>query len=245
MADLLVPLWFFLAATLYSSVGHAGASAYLATMALMGFAPETMKPTALVLNMFVATITTLQFARVGAVSWRRLLPFVVGSIPAAYMAARLPVPPHLFKVLVGLVLCASAARLLWSARQTEDAAIDAKPPRAPIAIAVGGAIGALGGGTGTGGGIFLTPLLLFMRWSAGRTAAGISAAFILVNSLAGLLGNTASIAALPARMPLFVVAVVGGGLVGSTVGTQVFGHRALRLALALVLVIAASKLFIR
>jgi uncharacterized protein len=239
----LLPVLCFFAALLYSSVGHAGASAYLASMALVGVAPETMKPTALVLNLFVASITTIQFARIGAVRWRTLLPLAAGSVPAAFLAAKLPVAPTAFQVLVALALLGAALRLLWQARLAARAEQN-KPPHDATALLAGATIGAFAGVTGTGGGIFLTPLMLFLRWADARNASGVSAAFILLNSVAGIAGHTASLAHLPERMPLLIAAVVVGGAAGSTLGTRVFGHRALRLALAAVLFAAAAKLMI-
>lgn len=241
----LLPLLFLVAAALYSSVGHAGASAYLAAMALAGLAPESMKPTALVINVCVAAITTIQFARIGAVPWRQLAPFLVGSVPATFLAAKLPVPPSLFKGVVGVMLLASALRLLASIAPAKKSALaPERAPRAVWATSSGGAVGVLAGITGTGGGIFLTPLLLLARWADPKPAAGMSAAFILFNSTFGILGKPESLAHLAPNFPLLLGGALVGGVVGSTLGARVFGNAALRGALALVLVIAAAKLFI-
>lgn len=238
---LLLPLAFFMAAALYASVGHAGASAYLATMALLGAAPDTMKPTALVLNVCVATIATVQFGRARAVPWTLVAPFIAGATPAAFLAARLPVPPALFKLLVGLALVGAALRLAWHARAMSHAA-PTRSPHVVVAVGSGALIGAFAGLTGTGGGIFLTPLVLFMRWADPRRAAGLSAAFILMNSCAGLLANPKGLGHLPPQMPYLVLAVVLGGALGSTLGVRVMSARALRLALACVLLVAAAKM---
>src|SRR5437588_12776430 len=145
-----------LIAFLYSSVGHAGASGYIATMTLFGLAPTVIRPTALVLNILVAAIGSFQFWRAGYFSWRLFWPFALLSIPAAYFGGYLPVPTAILKIVIGVVLLFSAARLFFRHGDPPDVT----PPAAPPAIAVGTGIGFLSGLTGTGGGIFLTPLLL-------------------------------------------------------------------------------------
>ena len=233
----------FLAAVTYSSVGHAGASGYLAAMALMGVVPQEMKPAALVLNIFVATIATVRYARAGLFSWRMLWPFAAGSIPAAYLGGWLELPGYVFKPLVGAVLLFAALRLLVTIR-TADQGPEPVPPKRPVAVAWGAVIGVLAGLTGTGGGIFLTPLMLLMRWATTRQAAGISAAFILVNSIAGLAGNYASVRMLPGRIVWWIPAVVIGGAIGSELGARRLAPPALRYILVVVLVVAAGKLIV-
>lgn len=233
---------FFVAAILYSSVGHAGASAYLAAMGLVGVAPETMRPTALALNILVASIVTVRFHLAGQVAWRAVLPFVMGSIPMAFIGGGMTLPAGIYKPLAGVVLLIAAGRLAWTSGQA--AAGEHPSPRVPLvpAVAIGGVIGLLSGLVGTGGGIFLTPLLLFAGWSGARAAAGISAAFILANSIAGLLGNVAAVASLPSGLPLWLAAVAAGGLVGAEAGARRLGTVGLRRALAIVLVVAGLKL---
>ena len=169
-------------AFLYASVGHAGASGYIAVLSLAGLAPDVIKPTALVLNILVATLATLQFARAGHFSWSLFWPFALLSVPLAFVGGYLVLPTQLFQVLVGAVLLFSAARFL--VRPPPE--VPGTPPSRPVAIAIGGALGLLAGLTGTGGGIFLTPLMLFLRFARAKTASAVSACFILVNSLAGL-----------------------------------------------------------
>ena len=233
---------FFGAALLYASVGHAGASGYLAAMGLLGVAPATMKPTGLALNILVASIVTVRFGLAGHVRWGALLPFLVGSIPMAFVGGALVLPGALYKPLVGIVLLIAAVRLFQTARaagaaEGRETAIPAIP-----AVIAGAGIGLLSGLTGTGGGIFLTPLILFAGWAPARVAAGISAAFILANSTAGLLGNVASIGSLPAALPVWLIAVAIGGSLGAELGARRLGTPALRRALALVLVLAGLKL---
>jgi hypothetical protein len=243
MNDVLVlAVAFAFAAMLYASVGHAGASGYLAAMALGGVAPATMRPTALALNIFVASIVTIRFHLAGHVRWRALVPFLIGSIPLAFIGGALVLPAVIYKPIVGVVLLIAAVQLFRTAsRAGESGTIPAAIPFIP-AVAAGAGIGLLSGLTGTGGGIFLTPLILFAGWSQARVAAGISAAFILANSISGLLGNVASVQALPPALPVWLLAVSAGGLVGAELGARRLGTPALRRALAVVLVIAGLKL---
>jgi hypothetical protein len=237
--SLLLALLFLAAATLYASVGHAGASAYIAAMALLGLAPEVMRPTALVLNLFVAAIVVVRFARAGHLPWRSLAPLVAGSVPAAFIGGGIDLPGELYRPLVALVLLAGAWRLATAA--SPDDGDD--PAGVPIAggVAAGAAIGLLAGLTGTGGGIFLTPLLVLAAWTGTRDAAGLSGAFIGLNSIAGLAGLATDGFTLPSALPLWVTAVVAGGLIGSWLGAARFSIVRLRRALALVLVLAAAK----
>ncbi len=234
------------AALLYSSVGHAGASGYLAAMALVGLAPEVMRPTALVLNILVATIATWRFVRAGHFSLSLLWPFALGSIPLAFVGGALQLGVHWHKTLVGVVLLVAAVRLL---RPAGAAAADRvrevrRHLSLPVAIVVGAGIGLLSGLTGTGGGIFLSPLLIFANWAETRDTGGVSAAFILVNSTAGLLGNAPTFAALPSALPLWAVAAVVGGLVGSELGARRIAPQTFRQLLGVVLVIAGGKLIL-
>ena len=237
---LILAALFLVAAVLYGSVGHAGASAYLASMALVGVAPEVMKPTALVLNILVASIVTIRFARAGYVRPLALLPFLAGSVPAAFIGGGLTLPTTLYRPLVGGVLLVAAARFGWTASSTGADF----PPRAPWpgAVASGAGIGLLAGLTGTGGGIFLTPLLLAAGWAGTRFAAGSSAAFILANSISGLAGNLTSVGNLPPAIPLWLGAVAVGGAVGSQLGSRRMPAPWIRRALALVLLVAGLKL---
>src|SRR5215217_1877394 len=233
------------AAILYSSVGHAGASGYLAAMALVGVAPDVMKPTALALNILVATIATSRYYRAGYFSWAALWPFAIGSIPLSFIGGAIVLPGYLYKPAVGIVLLYAAYRLFRStmgaAQEAPDKGISV--PTLP-AVAWGGAIGLLSGLTGTGGGIFLSPLLLFTGWAGTRPTSGASAAFILVNSVAGLAGNFASVQNLPDAIPVWAVAAGVGGLIGTQLGTRHFQTNGIYRALAAVLVIAGLKLML-
>jgi uncharacterized protein len=225
-------------AFLYSSVGHAGASGYIAVMTLCGLSATFIRPTALVLNILVATIGSFQFWRAGYFSWRLFWPFALLSIPAAYLGGYLPVPADLLKILIGAVLLFSAARLFF--REGDPA--DVGPPRVSIAIGTGAGIGFLSGLTGTGGGIFLTPLLLFCRWASIRGAAAVSSLFILVNSIAGLAGYISSGRPIPNFAWILAVAAVIAGTLGSHLGSRRFPVRTISVILATVLVLAGCKL---
>jgi hypothetical protein len=239
---ILATAFFFLAA-LYSSVGHAGASGYLATMALLGVAPATMRPTALALNLVVATLATYRFWRAGWTPWNQLLPFAIASVPLAYMGGRIQVPVAGYRALVGSVLLCSAAVLIWRALGSELKLAE-RPLQIPLVAAVGSgaAIGLLSGLTGTGGGIFLSPLLLFAGWAGPRGAAGLAAPFICLNSLAGLIGVQWAASSLPAEMPLLAGVVLAGGWVGTALGLQRLPAGGLLWALAAVLLVAGGKL---
>ena len=226
---LLLAIGVFAIAVLYSSVGHAGASGYIAWMSLLSLAPVVIRPTALALNILVASIATWQFVRAGHFSWRLFWPFVVLAIPAAYVGGYITLSTNAFKVLLGLALLSSAAHFALSS---------SKQP----ALAAGAAIGLLSGLTGTGGGIFLTPLLLFLGWAAPKQAAAVSAPFVLLNSVSGILGNLSATRSLPPFLVALFVAAGVGGLVGSRLGSTRLSASAIKSFLAGVLVIAGGKL---
>lgn len=241
---LVLAVLFFGGAVLYASVGHAGASAYLAIMALTGVAPDVARPTALALNIVVASFVTFRFWRGGHISARSLAPFLLGSVPFAFLGGSLPVAPGLYKQLVGIVLLLAATGMALTARRAAQADTGRATPRVPTvpAVAIGAAIGLVSGLTGTGGGIFLSPVLLFAGWAQTRAASGMAAPFILGNSIAGLAGNFSRLASLPASLPIWVVAVVAGAIIGSEIGNRRGRIVHLRAALSVVLVIAGLKL---
>jgi uncharacterized membrane protein YfcA len=230
----------FVIALLYSAVGHAGASGYIAVMSLLGLAPEVIKPTALTLNILVAAIGAWQFWRAGHFSWRLFWPFALLSAPFAFLGGYLDLPTHYFKLLVGIVLLFSAVILLTRPPAETE-------PRAPSRIAsfgTGAGLGLLSGLTGTGGGIFLTPLLLFMHWARTKQAAAVSALFILVNSATGLAGNISSTRQFPGFALVLLAAVACGGAIGSYFGSRRFEPTLIKRLLAVVLLIAGAKLML-
>src|SRR5712671_429887 len=225
-------------AFLYSSVGHAGASGYIAVMSLLSVAPAVIKPTALVLNILVATIGAFQFWRAGHFVWKLFWPFALLSIPAAYFGGYLQPSASVLRILIGLVLLFSAVRLIFRRNDSPNLLT----PSQPTAIGVGAGLGFLSGLTGTGGGIFLTPLLLFCRWAHIRQAAAVSALFILVNSLGGLAGYFTAKHSIPSLGIFLAAAAIIGGLIGSNLGSRHFPARTISLLLATVLMIAGIKL---
>jgi hypothetical protein len=233
-----IALCILIVAFLYSCVGHAGASGYIAVMSLFSMAPAAIKPTALVLNILVACLGTYQFWRAGHFSWRLFWPFAVLSIPFAFLGGYLNLPTHVFKILVGIVLLFSAAHFFIRPP------IESEPnePSHQVAFGVGGGLGLLSGLTGTGGGIFLTPLVIFMHWARTKTASAVSALFILVNSISGLIGNLSATKKFPSFALTLVVAAVLGGAVGSYLGSRKFPVTTIKRLLAVVLTIAGFKL---
>ena len=229
----------FVGAALYTSVGHAGASAYIAMMALLGVASTAMRPTALVLNVVVASFASWRFIRADLFRGRTLWPFLIGAIPLAFLGGSIKLPGEFYRPLVGVVLLLGAVRLLWPT--PVRSAIQWSDPPIPVAVLCGAGIGLLSGLTGTGGGIFLSPLLMFAGWSNVKTASGVAAVFILVISIFGLLGNISSVNALPPDLPLYIGAVMLGAVVGTTLGIKLPTTMILK-ALGLVLVVAGCKL---
>jgi len=230
----------FVGALLYSSVGHGGGSGYLAAMALFGLPPLTMRPTALTLNIFVSGVGTSKFYLARAFSWRLFWPFALTSAPFAFLGGFVTLPGHLYQILVGIVLFYAAFHLFELTRRHIVRQVS-EPPVA-LALLAGAGLGFLSGLTGVGGGIFLSPMLLLLGWADARHTAGVSAAFILVNSIAGLTGYMTKAATLPNYLPLLAIAAIVGGWIGSEYGSKRFSNLTIRRLLALVLVIAAVKM---
>jgi hypothetical protein len=229
-----------IAAALYSSVGHGGASAYLAIMALFSMAPEVMRPTALALNLVAATFTAARFAIWRQTNWKLLLSFAATAVPAAYVGGMLQLPPEVYRPVVGVVLLAAAMRLFWQPERLDSRPV--RPPPVAVTLPTGAALGLLAGLTGTGGGIFLSPLIILFGWEDARKTAGIAAMFIVLNSAAGLAGNIASVEQLPREMPILAAAVFLGAIAGSWLGVSRLPRHRLLQALGIVLVVAALKL---
>src|SRR5256714_8717417 len=237
-----IAILFFAGAALYASVGHAGASAYLAVMGLYSFAPSVMKPTALALNILVAAVATLKFYRAGLFTWRLFWPFALASIPAAFIGGATTLPTRSYKIVVGIVLLYAAVWMFRSSLKPLQAAVN--PPPLWAALIAGLAIGFLSGLTGVGGGIFLSPLLLYMAWADTRATSGVAAPFILVNSIAGLLGHFSSVSQLPENIPIWGAAAVLGGWIGASYGSKRAPAPVLRQLLSLVLIVAGVKLIL-
>ena len=242
MHDALLTGLIFLAAVLYASVGHAGASGYLAAMALMGVNAAVMKPTALVLNILVSLLVTVRYYRAGFFSLATIWPFALGSIPFAFLGGAWQLPSAFYKPLVGAVLLYAAVRMARPTSVGDDKPIT--PPGRPTAIAVGCGVGLLSGLTGTGGGIFLSPLMILRRWADVRQASGTAAAFILVNSVAGLAGNVTSVGRVPSAALPWAIAAGVGAVIGAELGSRRLAPHILRRLLALVLAVAGTKMLL-
>lgn len=230
------------AAFVYASVGHGGASAYLAAMALAGVAPQEMRPIALVLNVVVSAVATFKFYRAGHFRWRLFWPFAAISIPAAYAGGAITLPGHAYKTIVGVVLVYAAWQLWRSARAGEEMREVREPPLA-LAMVIGGVLGLLSGLTGVGGGIFLSPLLLILGWAGTKQTSAVAAPFILVNSIAGLAGAfVGSSMSLPGHVWVLASAVLVGGWLGAEYGSRRFANPLIRRMLAVVLAVAGAKM---
>lgn len=228
-----------LAAALYSMVGHGGASAYLAIMALFSVAPEVMRPTALALNLIVAGFATIRFCFAGQINPRLLAAFVVTAAPAAFVGGGFALPAEYYRPLVGLVLWAAAARLFWQPTRLAERPV--RPPSLLVTLPAGAGLGLLAGLTGTGGGIFLSPLIILFGWEETRRTSGIAAGFILINSAAGLAGNWAALGRLPSELPWLVGAVAAGALLGTWLGVGRLPKTRLLQGLGILLLIAGAK----
>jgi uncharacterized membrane protein YfcA len=236
--NLLIALCLLLGAILYTSVGHAGSSAYIAVMTLFNLPTTVIRPTALTLNIAVSAYASVRYIRNKFFDKKLFLFLSLGAIPAAFIGGYINVPSEIYKPVVGVLLIVSGLRfiLLAATRDRELKAVNY-----PLAIAMGIAIGFLSGITGTGGGIFLSPLIIWLGWNHVKQASGTVAAFIFVNSVAGLLGNYRSTSELPDTLPLFLGAVIIGALIGTRLGISRFTSVGVKRALGLVLIIAGLK----
>jgi uncharacterized membrane protein YfcA len=234
---------FFVVATLYTTVGHAGASGYLAIMAIAGLAPDVMRPTALALNVLVAAITVYRFRRARYFAWGGLWPFLLGSVPLAAFGGAMRLAAGTYYLLVGTVLLVSAVVLVWRVYGTgfrrDDQGLSINRL---LAVPVGALIGLLSGLTGTGGGIFLSPLMLLAGWAGPKSAAGIAAPFILVNSVVAIVAGSVTAGKLPIELPWFAAATVAGAFAGTWLGLSKLSQRGLITTLAVVMLVAAGKL---
>lgn len=240
---LVLTVGIFLMAVLYSLVGHGGASGYIAIMGLLGFASTSIRPTALVLNIVVSLVAALAFIRARHFSWRLFWPFAVMAIPCSYLGGSLTLPAHIYRPIVGAILLFAAFSLL---RKREQEAALQPPLRPPLALALilGALLGLLSGLSGVGGGIFLGPLLLLLNWGRAQEVAGVSALFILCNSVAGLAGYLSVSLALAPFVPLIAGAALLGGAIGSYYGSSRLRAPIIIRALSLVLVIAGTKMIL-
>lgn len=238
-AFILIPL-IFLAALLFSSVGHGGASAYIAAFALVGLAPASMRPAALCLNVLVASIGLYKFYKANAFDWQLFWPIVITSVPAAFIGGQLTLPNQTYKLVVGASLMYAAWIIFRKADNADD--IEVKPVKKPVLMGLGAGLGLLSGLTGIGGGIFLSPILLFFCWAKTKVISGVAAAFILANSISGLAGVLSKSPSLPQGLAYWALAAALGGLIGAEYGSKKLANPMIRKLLALVLVFAGLRL---
>ena len=231
---------FMIIAALYSSVGHAGASGYLALMALLSFAPETIKPTSLILNIVVASITSIKFLKAGYFDKKIFLTFIVASVPMAFLGGYLTLNPKIFKLIAGLFLIVSAFLLVLREyfKRTETTT---KPMHMAYGLTIGSVIGIVSGLIGVGGGVFLSPIIISANWTTVKNASGVAALFILCNSLAGLTGHMVALNKVDSSIIYWVAAVIVGGLIGSHLGTAKFNNKIIIACLFVVLLTAGLK----
>jgi len=229
----------FLVAFLYASVGHGGASGYLALMALFSFTPDVMKPTALLLNLFVSLTSFVQFYRGGHFKWKIFLPLAIASVPFAFIGGLITVESSIYKKMLGILLLIPIIRFLFFKNIPVD---KLKKPDTLLSLIIGGAIGFLSGLIGIGGGIILSPILLLLKWTDQKQTAAISALFIFVNSLSGLAGQLTKGIQFSTDMYAYVAIAFTGGLCGAYFGSLKFNQNILKYVLAIVLMLAAYKL---
>lgn len=239
----LLALCFLVIALIYAAVGQAGASGYIAVMGLAGFMPLAMKTTALSLNLLVAAIGTVLFLRAGRLSWRNVWPFAILGFPFSMLGGAVQLPESIYFPVVGIVLILSALQMARTVLRSGSTAPEtAVTPPFGAALATGAVIGFVSGTTGTGGGVFLAPIILSMNWSTARQTAATTAVYNLMNSAAALIGAHAAWDHIPASLPAWLVAVAAGGSVGAYIGSRYLSDRWLRGVLAALLLVSGIKL---
>jgi uncharacterized membrane protein YfcA len=229
----------FFVAFLYAAVGHGGASGYLALMALYGVSPEEMKPTALMLNLFVSLTSFIQYYRGGYFLKKIFLPIAAASIPMAFIGGMITVEENIYKRVLGVLLLFPVIRFFFF-RNVEDKNL--KPSNLTVAVITGAVVGLLSGMIGIGGGIILSPILLLLHWTNQKQTAAISAAFIFVNSVAGLGGMFTQGISFTGDMVMYIIIAFTGGLLGAYFGSKKFNQDVLKYVLATVLLLASYKL---
>ncbi|MDN3676776.1 sulfite exporter TauE/SafE family protein [Flavobacterium paronense] len=233
-------LLLLIVAFLYASVGHGGASGYLALMSLFAFPVAFMKPTALVLNIVVSAISFFFYYREKKFDWKLFYPFTITSIPFSFLGGIITIETHLYKIILATVLLFAVARLVGLFGKQKG---EFKPINLPLALFIGAVIGFLSGLIGIGGGIILSPVLLLLGWADIKKSAAVSALFILVNSVSGLFGFISKGGTLPISSVSLITVVVIGGILGGYFGSKKMNTVVLQNVLALVLLIAVFKLY--
>ena len=238
LTNLVIALCLFFGAVLYTSVGHAGSSAYIAIMTLFNLQTTVIRPTALTLNIAVSAYASMRYIRNKYFDKKLFFVLSFGAIPAAFLGGHINLPSEIYKPIVGVLLILSGLRFIFFAASRDR---ELTPVNYLLAIVMGASIGFLAVITGTGGGIFLSPLIIWLGWNHVKQASGTVAAFIFVNSVAGLLGKYRSTSELPETLPLFLGAVIIGALIGTRLGISRFSSVGVKRALGAVLIIAGLK----
>ena len=233
----------FFGAILYSSVGHGGASSYIAIMSLMGTPINSIKPIGLILNIIVSSIASYRYIKNKLFNLKIFIPVILGSVPAAFLGGYLHLPSEVYRVLVGIILIFAGFQFLFDIFKYFMKKTD-QPINFSFGVFAGVIIGFLSGLTGTGGGIFLSPLIVFLGWTNVKGASGTAAAFILFNSISGLLGNITSVNQIPNTIFLYSFAVVGGVLIGTQLGIKILNEHHMKNVLGVVLIVAGFKFII-
>ncbi|AFL55245.1 MULTISPECIES: sulfite exporter TauE/SafE family protein [Sinorhizobium/Ensifer group] len=234
---------FFFIALAYAAVGQAGASGYIAAMALSGYSPLAIKPTALALNLMVSAIGTAQFLKVGQVSWRNVYPFAILGFPASALGGSVHLPERIYHPVLGLILVVSAIQMARSALRKSALVITIpKTPPLHAALITGAVIGFVSGTTGSGGGVFLAPVILSKNWGTAHQTAATTAVYNLMNSTAALIGACASWNALPNFLSWWLIAVAAGGSIGALIGSRYLSASSLRVILSVLLMVSGLKL---
>ena len=239
MADIIFLGLVFLMAMLYSSVGHGGASGYLALMALFNFSPEFMRPSALVLNIFVASIALFSYTRSRHFRLKLLFPFIITSVPFAFIGGLITVNPKAYKIILGIFLIIAIVRMIYSQMNQNE---ELNQINKPLAYIIGIILGFLSGLIGIGGGIILSPVIILLKWGTMKETASVSAAFILVNSISGLTGQLSQGMQFAPEIGYMLASAIFGGLLGSYLGSYKITDKALKYALSAVLAFASYKL---
>ncbi len=240
MEDVLFYGLLFIVALLYASVGHGGASGYLALMAIFSMSVDTMKPSALILNLFVSLIAFIQFYKGGYFNFKSFLPFALASVPLSFLGGLIEIDSGSYKMLLGVFLMFAVIRMLFFDKIEKKNVLSSS---IYISLLIGGFIGFLSGLLGIGGGIILSPILILLYSMNQKQAATISAIFIFVNSFAGLTGQLAKGVNIDTQIYLYVIIAFTGGMLGSYLGAVKLNQRSLKYVLSLVLSIAIFKLF--
>jgi uncharacterized membrane protein YfcA len=240
--SLWMPMLLFVVALLYASVGQAGASGYLAVMAMTEMSPDAMKVAALTLNLMVSAIGTFQFYRAGLLEFRTFYPFAILGIPFSLVGGSIHLSAEVFYPVIGAILVLSAAQMFRSAWKRPQTAQDENTPPFLPALLTGAGIGLVSGITGTGGGIFLAPIILTMGWVSARRTGAVTATYNLLNSAGALVGASSIWASAPATMPLWLVFVSAGGAIGAFAGVRYLPERALRATLGVILLVSGLRM---